>query len=255
MTDKLSLLAVFAHPDDESCGPGATLAMYAHRGVHVSLVTITSGELGAWGTDQTIPVHKFGLERMLELQCACKSLGIRRWAVLGYADGAAEEWGRRKLEKELTFWIRRVQPQVVVTHYPEGANGHPDHNAVSRAVTQAHLGAGRMGRFRPSDRGGLPPWQPLKLYYSLPQASALAPKSRGHWAVIVADRSSVEAKIQALRCHASQEACWGPMAERLRHSAKWEETFYLAHSRLSWPRGPESDLFAGAELAGTLEAG
>lgn len=244
--DRLSLLAVFAHPDDESCGPGATLALYAHRGVEVTLVCVTKGERGAWGADQTTPLGQFGARRIQELACACESLGIRRWAVLGYPDGDVSRCQHRDLERELVKWIRKVRPRVVVTHCPEGPQGHADHHALSRVVARAYLGAGHPHRFPEHIAQGLAPWQPVKLYYALPPDLDVATKGKDQQHFTRVDATDfVDAKIRALHCHASQQKCWRGLLERLLSSPRWTESFYLAHSRLAHAVGAEDDLFHG----------
>jgi LmbE family N-acetylglucosaminyl deacetylase len=254
--DRLSLLAVFAHPVDESCGPGATLAMYAHRGVEVSLICVTRGEQGICDDPnceayQPIPRSEAGLIRVRELAGACKTLGISRWEVLGYADGGGTEWDRRAMEAEMVKWIRTLRPQVVVTCYPEGAVGHPDHDTVARVTTRAYLGAGHARRFPEQFGEGLIPWQPVKLYYAIPQDPELAIRCKGQRPLTVVDVSAfVEVKIRAMQCHSSQKQCSQGLVEEVRHNARWMEAFYLAHSRLMLPESPEEDLFG---LAGEVE--
>ena len=55
MTNKLKLMCVLAHPDDESLGMGGTLAKYASEGIETFLVTATRGERGRFGEDQVSP--------------------------------------------------------------------------------------------------------------------------------------------------------------------------------------------------------
>lgn len=248
MRRRLSLLAVFAHPDDESCGPGATLAMYASRGVEVTLVCATKGERGAWGDDQGIPLEQFGAIRVRELACACTSLGIRRWAVLGYPDGALAQAGGRRLEEDLVRWIRQVQPQMVVTHYPLGPNGRHDHDVLSRLTARAYLGAGHEARFPEQLNRGLAPWEPLKLYYAMPPDPVS--RRRGDRPLTVTDATEfADAKIRALSCHRTQEECWRMLSKALQNSPRWKEFFYLAHSRVPRTESPEDDLFASIGVA------
>jgi len=251
MTKRLSLLAVFAHPDDESCGPGATLAKYAHRGVEVTLVCVTRGEAGFCDDPQCEDYRPISREqcvtvRVQELACACQALAIGRWAVLGYPDGRVAQCDRRELEGELVRWVRTVRPQVMVTCYPEGKLGHPDHDAVARVTARAYLGAGHPSRFQEHLRGGLGPWQPLKLYYCIPPDPELASQCMDQRPLTVVDSSVyVQHKIRAMRCHASQKQCSISMTEAVLRKPRWTESFHLAHSRLPQRKIPEHCLFAG----------
>ncbi len=79
------LLAVFAHPDDETFGAGGTLALYARRGVEVHLVCATRGEVGEAPPDlKGFPT--VGAMRESELRCAAEILGLKGVYFLGYRD-------------------------------------------------------------------------------------------------------------------------------------------------------------------------
>ena len=253
--EKLSLLAVFAHPDDESCGPGGTLALYADRGVAVSLVCATQGEGGVCddpecGDFNPISPDQVGIARLEELSDACKALGIPRWGVLGYPDSGLAQCDRRALEEEMVRWIRTVRPQVVVTCYPEGELGHPDHDTVARVATKAYRGAGRPGRFPDHMKQGLDPWQPSKLYYCIPPDPDLASQIDPRCPLTAVDVSAfTEVKINAMQCHQSQQECSQGFAEVVRNKPRWTESFLLAHSTIGPRNGPEDDLFAGVVKA------
>lgn len=243
---RLSLLAVFAHPDDESCGSGATLARYAHEGVEVTLVCAARGENGAWGSDQSMPKERFATIRVNELDCACKALGIRHWTVLGYPDGGLALCNRRVQEEELVRWVRTVRPQVVVTCYPEGETGHPDHDTVARVTARAYLGAGHERRFPKQVRQGLAPWRPLKLYYALPTDSELVQRPGVCGPLTMLDVSSfAQTKVQAMRRHLSQKQCSQGLVEAMPRTNRWTESLCLAHSRAAPAAGAEDDLFHG----------
>src|SRR3989338_7858462 len=158
-----TILAIFAHPDDESFGAGGTLAKYAHGGADVFLICATSGEVGlisdpSLATRDTLP-HV----REKELRAACAALGIREPIFLGYRDSgmAGTEDNHhpaclamappQEVAGELVRWIRLLRPQVVITWDPSGGYGHPDHVAVHRHATEAFARAG--------DREGYPEHQ------------------------------------------------------------------------------------------------
>ena len=88
MPHPLRLMAVLAHPDDESLGCGGTLAKYAAEGVETYLVTATLGERGWQGDPADDPgLAALACVREAELRCAVAILGIRELALLGYIDG------------------------------------------------------------------------------------------------------------------------------------------------------------------------
>jgi LmbE family N-acetylglucosaminyl deacetylase len=140
MEKKLRLLAVLAHPDDESLGFGGTLARYAHEGVETYLVTATRGEAGRFGSlgKSGDPVE-VGRVREAELHAAAAVLGIREVSILGYPDGAVDRVAPAIAISAIASHIRRIRPHVIVTFGPDGAYGHPDHIAISQFTTAAAL--------------------------------------------------------------------------------------------------------------------
>jgi LmbE family N-acetylglucosaminyl deacetylase len=138
MNGKLRLLAVLAHPDDESLGFGGTLAKCAAEGVETYLVTATRGERGRFGAlGKSGDPSEVGRVRESELRAAAAVLGIREVCVLNYPDGAVDQVEPAVAIRAIVSHIRRVQPHVVVSFGPDGAYGHPDHIAVSQFATAA----------------------------------------------------------------------------------------------------------------------
>lgn len=134
----LKLLAVLAHPDDESLGFGGTLAKYASEGVETYLVTATRGERGRFGSQGK------GADPLLvarvredELRAAARVLGIREVTILGYPDGAVDDVPAATAIYAIASHIRRIRPDAVITFGPDGAYGHPDHIAISQFTTAA----------------------------------------------------------------------------------------------------------------------
>ena len=126
------MLAVFAHPDDESFGSGGTLAKYAHQGVQIILLCAIRGEAGISGVNP----KEAGDIRMSELQQAAEHLGIEVY-FLGFPDGELAQLKPETLLEIVACWIDLVQPQVILTFGPDGVSGHPDHITISNIVTQA----------------------------------------------------------------------------------------------------------------------
>jgi LmbE family N-acetylglucosaminyl deacetylase len=166
------LLAVTAHPDDETFGMGGTLALYARRGVKVHLICATRGEVGE-AREEYLQGYKTVAElRVSELNCAAKVLGLSGVHLLSYRDSGmantADNHHPRalaaqpvnKVADEIIDLIRSLKPQVVITFDPIGGYHHPDHIAIHRATVEAFHAAGD------TRRGKLPPWKPSKLYFN-----------------------------------------------------------------------------------------
>jgi LmbE family N-acetylglucosaminyl deacetylase len=145
MADRLKLMAVLAHPDDESLGLGAALAKYASEGVEITLVTATRGEAGRYHGHRDDDQHPgpvaLGRIREAELRAAAAKLGIAEVSLLDYHDQELDRANPGEAIASIANHIRRVRPHVVVTFPPDGAYGHPDHVAISQFATGAIVAA------------------------------------------------------------------------------------------------------------------
>lgn len=116
MTDTLKLMAILAHPDDESLGTGGILAKYAAEGIETSLVTATRGERGWFGDEHEYPgLESLGQIREAELRAAAEVLGVRSIDFLGYLDGELDQAHPAEVVAKIVGHLRRVKPNVVVT--------------------------------------------------------------------------------------------------------------------------------------------
>ncbi len=140
------LLAVFAHPDDETFGAGGVMALAARDGHPVWLICATNGDEGGVADEQGD--HAMDPEiRRNELRCACEALGISEPIFLDYRDSGMETWtpkpgafvlaDRAEIVERLVVELRRLRPAVIVTFDPGGGYGHPDHTRVSDVTTAA----------------------------------------------------------------------------------------------------------------------
>ena len=134
MTERL--LAVFAHPDDESFGPGGTLAMYADEGVQVAVVIATRGEGSTLGAD--LHGDELGQVRAAELECASKVLGISELTLWDYPDTKLDQVDIGELAGKVASVISEFRPDVIMTFDPNGITGNPDHIAMTEAVVRAY---------------------------------------------------------------------------------------------------------------------
>ncbi len=169
------LLAVLAHPDDETFGTGGTLAFYARHGVEVHLVCATRGEVGDVDPQYMAGYSSVAEVRESELRCAAGVLGLAGVHFLDYRDsgmpGSDENHHPQALAAAplddvaaiVAHYFNLLHPQVVITFDPIGGYRHPDHIAIQKAATLAFESANNHHRY--PDPQGLPPYAPQKLYY------------------------------------------------------------------------------------------
>jgi N-acetyl-1-D-myo-inositol-2-amino-2-deoxy-alpha-D-glucopyranoside deacetylase len=167
------ILAVLAHPDDETFGMGGTLAMYSRRGVDVYLVCATRGEVGEVSAEQLEGFNSVAELRESELRCAAGLLQLAGVFFLDYRDSgmpgsldnnhplALANTPLPEVAAKVVVFIRQLKPQVVLTFDPIGGYRHPDHIAIHQATVMAFKEAGNPG----FARGELPPYQAQKLYF------------------------------------------------------------------------------------------
>ncbi|MEI6046656.1 MAG: PIG-L family deacetylase [Chloroflexota bacterium] len=143
-SDYPSILAVFAHPDDEAFLVGGTLAHYARCGARVELLCLTHGEGGASAIGLQRPDQLARLRRT-ELEECCKVLGVDLISVLNFPDGRLTDIGTNTVARSIAHVIEARQPEVVLTFGPDGLTGHPDHLAASQQTTLAFEQVARPG--------------------------------------------------------------------------------------------------------------
>jgi LmbE family N-acetylglucosaminyl deacetylase len=172
-TDRKVMLAVLAHPDDESFGMGGTLALYASRGVDVYLVCATRGEVGEADAEHMKGFNSIAEMRESELRCAAGILGLKGVYFLNYRDsgmsGTADNshpdsqvsHSLDEVAGRVVRYIRELKPEVVLTFDPIGGYRHPDHIHIQKATTLAFEKANDAA-FHP-EAGA--PFAPRALYY------------------------------------------------------------------------------------------
>lgn len=279
MTRKASLLASFAHPDDEAFGTGGTLAHYTSNGVRVALICATNGEVGEISDPGLATPETLGTVREAELRCAAQALGVAEVLFLGYRDsgmaGTPENHDSRAFinvpsdvaVRRIVTIMRGLRPTVVITFEPNGGYGHPDHIAINRHTVTAFHAAADPHQY--ADCG--PAWQASRLFYSaIPRSFFLGlrdrmeamgidtsefarfdedsigwPDDQIHCSLDVSH--TLSAKWAALECHRTQ---FGPdnLFRRLPDEVL-KQLLSREHFALAWPEPQPGlqlpDLFAG----------
>jgi N-acetylglucosamine malate deacetylase 2 len=132
-----TLMAVFAHPDDETFICGGTLAKYAAEGHRIVLVCATKGEMGRrMGVPPTATRETIAELRQKELTEACTALGISDLQFLGLRDKTLEIQPFDELVGVVLSRLERERPEVVITFH-EQLGGHADHCTIGAATTTA----------------------------------------------------------------------------------------------------------------------
>lgn len=274
-----SILACFAHPDDESFSIGGTLARYASRGDDITLVCTTRGEAGEISDPALASPENLGEVRERELRCAAAALGIGRVEILGYRDSGMEGTednndprayvmaDRDEVIARLVGYIRSLKPEVVITFDPDGAYGHPDHIAIHHHTVAAVAAARDETRFPEAG----PVWTPRRLFFTAISKKRFA-EMRTRLAGMGIDTSAfdrpdmpivgqeedeidvtmdvgahVAAKRKALECHATQ---FGPDNFMTQLAGDVADDLMSLESFTLWwgtpmPEGQDGDLLAG----------
>ncbi|MFI9557094.1 mycothiol conjugate amidase Mca [Nonomuraea endophytica] len=283
MSAPLRLMAVHAHPDDESSKGAATMARYVREGVEVLVCTLTGGERGSVlnpKMDRPEVVANIAEIRRAEMDRAREILGVQQ-RFLGFIDSGLPEsedeelpdgcFALQPLEKAaepLVAAVREFRPHVIITYDDDGGYPHPDHIMTNRVSVEAFEAAGDPDRYP----GTGDPWQPLKLYYQMGftkerfEALHDAMTERGigspyaDWISRWEDRPAkwpvttrvpcaeyFDIRDQALIAHATQidPDGWFFSCPRELQQEIWPtEDYHLARSLVDTDL-PEDDLFAG----------
>lgn len=254
----MRLLAVLAHPDDESLGFGGTLAKYAAEGIDVFLVTATRGERGRYqghrvGDGRHPGPAALAAMREAELRNAAAVLGVCDVSLLDYPDGCLDRAAPREVVSRIAGHVARVRPDVIVTFGPDGGYGHPDHIAISQfataAVMTATIPVSKLYYLAWSQRA----WDAYQAAVGTLRSTVDGIERQAtpwpDWAVttVIDTRSVWPVVRRAVSCHESQayEALNDLTPER--HEELWgHQSFYRAFSMVNGGRAREVDLFEGA---------
>ena len=141
----MTILAISAHPDDESLFAGGTLAMHVEQGHDVYILETTRGEGGEVGEPPLTTQDNLGPYREREARRAAAALGVRDIFFLPYIDPYMEINGiarpiaipLEEFTKAIGEYVARIRPDIVMTHGSNGEYGHPQHIYTHRATHMA----------------------------------------------------------------------------------------------------------------------
>jgi len=268
--DRLTLMAVHAHPDDEASSTGGALAKYASEGIRTVLVTCTNGELGDGpdGSKPGDPAHDEQLvvaHRRAELEKSCSLLAVSDLELLGYHDSGMMGWPQNDAPN--AFWntpvdeaaarlgtlFEKYRPDVVATYDANGFYGHPDHIQAHRITVAAVEATGiprklyfpvipksAMGAFAETLRSaGVDPPQEAEDALDIGTPDELI-------AAYIDCTAFAETKFHALEAHSSQtdNTFFLQLGLELFTKIFAVEAYVRAHDTTGAPT-PEDDLFAG----------
>ncbi|MEW6404457.1 MAG: PIG-L family deacetylase [Chloroflexota bacterium] len=169
------VLAVLAHPDDESFGLGGTLALYARKGYETYYICATRGEAGTVDEEHLNGFKDTAELRTAELMRAAEILGLKEVYFLGYRDSGMPGSEENKhpnaqinhsvdeVAGKVVKYIRELKPDVVLTFDPIGGYKHPDHIHIHKATVLAFEKADDAS-FHPE---GGSPFKPQALYFQV----------------------------------------------------------------------------------------
>jgi LmbE family N-acetylglucosaminyl deacetylase len=202
-----TLVAVFAHPDDETIVSPA-LARYAREGAKVYVVIGTDGRRGVAAHAKIPAGDSLASVRAGEARCSARALGVQPPIMLGFEDAGLavlSPWPGEPLDrmaKRIETTLRELHPDAVITWGPDGGYGHQDHRLVGDVVTQVFQAGNAPGNarlyyvgFSPERVQSAPRWFGMRIY---PTAPALLT------AHIAFDEQDLAAARRALGCHRSQ---------------------------------------------------
>src|ERR1700730_6668663 len=273
MVTPLPLMAVHAHPDDEAISTGGVLARAAAEGIRTVVVTCTNGELGDGpggvkpgeeGHDEATVVAT----RRVELEKACKELGVDHLEMLGYHDSGMVDWSYKdqpnvfsqvpvdEAAGRLSELLERYRPAVVISYEEDAAYDHPDHVQTAR-VTRAAMAATPIPKKLYQAAMSMQHWE--RVLAALKEAGIEMPfpdpdpefiermaQTQERITTTVDVSRFIDRKRAAVSAHASQmdETFFTGMPADTFELAFGQEHFILAYDTTKAPL-PENDLFAG----------
>jgi LmbE family N-acetylglucosaminyl deacetylase len=218
-----TVLAIFAHPDDESLACGGTLARLADAGTRIVLMCATRGEAGSISDPALVPDGDLGRARECELREAAAILGVAEVIVMDHPDGDLRWDDVSELHEEIVETIRRCRPDAVITFAEDGLYWHLDHVGVHERTYTAvkSFGAEAPPLYYVTIPHGI-----MREVVEAAHAKGGAPPDSSFWGIdpaafgdsatpatfVVDVRDWASRKLAALRCHRTQMGANNPIA-------------------------------------------
>jgi len=204
------VMFVAAHPDDPEFLAGGTIARLAKEGREITYVIVTNGNKGS--SDRGVTSERLAPIRAEEQRRAARVLGVERVEFLGYEDGEVED--TRDLRRDVTRQIRRWRPELIITLNPHRTytnfpGWHRDHRITGRVVLDCVY---PLARDHLSFPELLPEYEPHKV-----REVYLIQWEQPRLVIDITD--TMELKLEAIRCHASQVGDFKTVEARMRNRA------------------------------------
>ena len=204
------VMFVAAHPDDPEFLAGGTVARLAREGREITYVIVTNGNKGSG--DRGVTSERLAPIRAEEQRRAARVLGVERVAFLGYEDGEVED--TRDLRRDVTRQIRRWRPDLIITLNPHRTydnfpGWHRDHVITGRVVLDCVYPLAR-------DHLSFPELLPEHEPHTVHEVYVIQWEQPG---LIVDITDTMELKLEAIRCHASQVGDFKTVEARMRQRA------------------------------------
>jgi LmbE family N-acetylglucosaminyl deacetylase len=264
------LLAIFAHPDDETFSAAGLLAAASERGHPVTVLSATRGEAGKSSIPGLDTPERLGAVREEELREAMAVLGVGDVRFLGYRDSGLEDRppdplaltnaAIAEVAAAIATHLRDVRPRLVVTFGPDGIYGHPDHLHVHHAALRAIAAAASVGE----DGASHALWHTSHLYFATaPREAMLAmiadgedrfdwmtPEMKANLGTPTAEITHVldispwaDYKRAAIFAHRTQTAPGGPLSELPDEQMdRWLSREHFVRAPLPWSAPARDDL-------------
>jgi LmbE family N-acetylglucosaminyl deacetylase len=218
-----TVLAIFAHPDDESLACGGTLARLSDAGARVILVSASRGEAGSISDPSLVPDGDLGQVRARELREAAAVLGAAETIVLNHPDGAIRWDDVPEFHAEIVMMIERYRPDAVITFAEDGLYWHLDHIGVHE---RTYTAVRSLGAEAPPLYYVTMPHGVMREVVEAAHAKGGSPSDSSFWGIepdafgdaakpptfVIDVREWAARKLAALRCHRTQMGPNNPMA-------------------------------------------
>lgn len=218
-----TILAVFAHPDDESLACGGTLARVADAGARVVLICASRGSRGPVSDPPLVVDRDLGVLRAQELRAAAAELAISEVVLLDHPDGSLRWADVSQFHAELVIALRRYRPDAVLTFGKDGLYWHGDHIGVHERVSTAveSLGADAPPLYYVTMPRGV-----MQEVVDAARRQGAAPSDTTFWGIqpaafgkgadpptfVIDVERWISRKMTALRCHRTQIGVHNPLA-------------------------------------------